>query len=204
MRSSTSITPGVATRVNRFRSLRARARGNRARARNLAAGHGSGGPLLLAIDSAALRVFTIEIGLKIWLYRGRFFRGGWNIFDFTIVAIAWLPATGPLSVLRALRIIRVLRVVSLIPQMRAVVGALFKALPGMGSILAVLMLVFYIAAVMATNLFGESEHAQQFVFAPLLLTGARHSSGKTFFGVSNVRQISRPALRDQRAGTPCV
>mgnify|MGYP001814365401 FL=1 len=114
------------------------------------------GPLLLAIDSAALWIFTIEIGLKIWLYRGRFFRGGWNIFDFTIVAIAWLPATGPLSVLRALRIIRVLRVVSLIPQMRAVVGALFKALPGMGSILAVLMLVFYIAAVMATKLFGET------------------------------------------------
>jgi voltage-gated sodium channel len=59
-------------------------------------------------------------------------------------------------VLRALRIIRVLRVVSLIPQMRAVVGALLKALPGMGSILAVLMLVFYIAAVMATKLFGET------------------------------------------------
>ena len=73
---------------------------------------------MLAIDSAALWVFTIEIGLKIWLYRSRFFRGGWNIFDFAIVAIAWLPATGPLSVLRALRIIRVLRVVSLIPQMR--------------------------------------------------------------------------------------
>ena len=114
------------------------------------------GPLLLAIDLAALWVFTIEIGLKIWLYRRRFFRGGWNIFDFTIVAIAWLPATGPLSVLRALRIIRVLRVVSVIPQMRAVVGALFKSLPGMGSILAVLMLVFYIAAVMATKLFGET------------------------------------------------
>ena len=114
------------------------------------------GPLLLAIDAAALWVFTIEIGLKIWLYRSRFFRGGWNIFDFAIVAIAWLPATGPLAVLRALRIIRVLRVVSLIPQMRAVVGALFKSLPGMGSILAVLMLVFYIAAVMATKLFGET------------------------------------------------
>ena len=114
------------------------------------------GPLLLGIDSAALLIFTIEIGLKIWLYRSRFFRGGWNIFDFTIVAIAWLPATGPLSVLRALRIIRVLRVVSLIPQMRAVVGALFKSLPGMGAILAVLMLVFYIAAVMATKLFGET------------------------------------------------
>ena len=113
------------------------------------------GPLLLAIDTAALWIFTVEIGLKLWVYRSRFIRDGWNIFDFVIVTIAWLPAAGPLSVLRALRIMRVLRLVSVVPQMRTVVGALFKALPGMGSILAVLMLVFYVAAVMATKLFGE-------------------------------------------------
>lgn len=112
------------------------------------------GPLLLTIDAGALWTFTIEIALKLWVHRARFFRGGWNVFDFAIVAIAWLPAAGPLSVLRALRIMRVLRLVSVVPQMRTVVGALFKALPGMGSILAVLVLVFYVAAVMATKLFG--------------------------------------------------
>ena len=114
------------------------------------------GPLLLAIDTAALWVFTVEIGLKLWLYRGRFFRDGWNNFDFVIVAIAWVPATGALSVLRALRIMRVLRLMSVVPQMRAVVGALFNALPGMGSIVAVLALIFYVAAVMATKLFGAA------------------------------------------------
>ena len=114
------------------------------------------GPLLLAIDAAALWVFTIEIALKLWVYRSRFFRDGWNLFDFAIVAIAWIPASGPLAVLRALRIIRVLRLVSVVPQMRAVVGALLKALPGMASILAVLMLVFYIGAVMATKLYGSA------------------------------------------------
>ena len=114
------------------------------------------GPLLLAIDAAALWVFTVEISLKLWVYRSRFFRGGWNVFDFAIVAVAWLPAAGPLSVLRALRIMRVLRLVSIVPQMRTVVGALFKALPGMASILAVLVLFFYIAAVMATKLFGDA------------------------------------------------
>jgi voltage-gated sodium channel len=114
------------------------------------------GPLLLAIDAVALWVFTIEIGLKVWVYRSRFFRDGWNLFDFAIVAIAWIPASGPLAVLRALRIIRVLRLVSVVPQMRAVVGALLKALPGMASILTVLMLVFYIGAVMATKLYGPA------------------------------------------------
>lgn len=113
------------------------------------------GDLLLTIDTVALWIFTAEIALKLWVYRSRFVRDGWNIFDFAIVAVAWLPAAGPLAVLRALRIMRVLRLISVVPQMRTVVGALFKALPGMGSILTVLILVFYVAAVMATKLFGE-------------------------------------------------
>ncbi len=113
------------------------------------------GHWLYWLDRLALFIFTAEILAKLWVYRKRFFADGWNAFDFSIVAIAWLPAAGPLSVLRALRILRVLRLVSAVPQMRAVVGALFKALPGMASIIAVLMLVFYIAAVMATKLFGE-------------------------------------------------
>ena len=113
------------------------------------------GPLLSALDRAALLIFTVEISLKLWVYRRGFFTHGWNTFDFLIVAVAWLPAAGPLSVLRALRILRVLRLVSVVPQMRTVIGALFSALPGMGSIVAVLMLVFYVAAVMTTKLFGE-------------------------------------------------
>ena len=112
------------------------------------------GPLLLALDTLALWFFTVEIGLKIWLYRGRFFRDPWSIFDFVIVAIAWMPSSGPLSVLRALRIVRALRLLSIVPQMRTVIGALFRALPGMGSVIAVLALVFYVAAVMATKLFA--------------------------------------------------
>lgn len=114
------------------------------------------GPLLLAIDTAALWIFTIEIGLKMWVYRSRYVRDGWNVFDFAIVTVAWLPAAGPLAVLRALRIMRVLRLVSVVPQMRTVVGALLRALPGMGAIIAVLLLVFYVAAVMATKLFGAA------------------------------------------------
>jgi voltage-gated sodium channel len=112
------------------------------------------GPLLLAIDTLALWFFTVEIGLKMWLYRGRFFRDAWGIFDFVVVAVAWIPAAGPLAVLRALRIIRALRLLAIVPQMRTVIGALFRALPGMGSVIAVLALVFYVAAVMATKLFG--------------------------------------------------
>lgn len=114
------------------------------------------GTLLHVADTAALWIFTAELLLKLRVYRGRFFKDGWNNFDFTIVTIAWIPGAGPLSVLRALRIMRILRLVSVVPSMRKVVGALFNALPGMGSIVTVLILVFYISAVMATNLFGSA------------------------------------------------
>ncbi len=114
------------------------------------------GSVLHVIDSAALWIFTIELLLKLAVYRARFFRDGWNLFDFTIVTIAWIPSAGPLSVMRALRIMRVLRLVSVVPSMRKVVSALINALPGMGSIVLVLLLVYYIAAVMATSLFGDA------------------------------------------------
>ena len=114
------------------------------------------GGLLLFLDRAALVIFTVEIALRLWVYRARFFAGGWNVFDFTIVAVSWIPAAGAFSVLRAMRVLRVLRLMSVVPQMRAVIGALFGALPGMASIVAVLLLVFYVAAVMATQLYGAS------------------------------------------------
>lgn len=114
------------------------------------------GPLLLAIDRAALVFFTLELSLRLWVYRFSFFRGGWNLFDLAVVAVSWVPAAGAFTVLRALRVFRVLRLISVVPQMRAVVGALFRALPGMGAIVAVIGLIFYVAAVMATQLFGAS------------------------------------------------
>ncbi len=114
------------------------------------------GPLLIAIDTLALAIFCVEIAMKLFVYRANFFRDPWNVFDFAIVAIALMPATEGLSVLRALRILRVLRLISVVPQMRLVVQALLSAIPAMGSVIALLLLVFYVCAVMATKLFGES------------------------------------------------
>ncbi len=114
------------------------------------------GGALLFFDRAALIIYTIELSLKFLVYRLSFFKQGWNVFDLVIVGTAWLPAGGALSVLRALRILRVLRLLSVVPQMRSVIGALFSALPGMGSVVAVLMLVFYVASVMATKLYGAA------------------------------------------------
>jgi len=114
------------------------------------------GPLLLALDRLALLFFCVELAIRIVAYGPSFFRGPWNLFDFTIVAISLAPASEGFQVLRALRILRALRLLSVVPQMRRVVEALLAALPGMGSVVALLALVFYVFAVMATKLFGQS------------------------------------------------
>ncbi len=112
------------------------------------------GTILLAIDTIALAIFVAEIGIKLFVYRAAFFRDPWNLFDFTIVAVSLAPVGDGFSVLRSLRILRALRLISLVPRMRIVVQAFLRAIPGMGSVLALLCLVFYVAAVMATKLFG--------------------------------------------------
>jgi voltage-gated sodium channel len=76
------------------------------------------------------------------------------VFDFAVVGISLLPASGPLAVLRAFRVLRLLRLVSAVPRMRFVVESVIGALPGLGSIVALLGLFFYVFAVMATKLFG--------------------------------------------------
>ena len=119
------------------------------------------GSILGALDQIAIGIFIVEILLKLFVYRLSFFKNGWNISDFVIVAVALLPTGGSLSVLRALRILRALRLVSAMPKMRKVVQGLFAAIPSMGTVIILLALVFYIAAVMATKLFG-SEFPQWF------------------------------------------
>ncbi|PLX38662.1 MAG: voltage-gated sodium channel [Hyphomicrobiales bacterium] len=114
------------------------------------------GPVLVLIDKLILSVFVVEIVLRIIVHRARFFADPWSLFDFAIVAIALLPNTGALSVMRALRILRVLRLISVVPSLRRVIGGLIAALPGLGSIVLLMTLIFYVFAVMATKLYGAT------------------------------------------------
>ncbi|MEY8838480.1 ion transporter [Cribrihabitans sp. XS_ASV171] len=114
------------------------------------------GPVILFLDRLCLAIFIIEIAMKLVAQGTRFFRDGWNLFDFTVVAIALVPAAGGLSVLRALRILRVLRVISVAPRLRRVVEGFITALPGMGSVFLLMAIIFYIGAVISTKLFSDS------------------------------------------------
>jgi voltage-gated sodium channel len=112
------------------------------------------GPWLTVVDRIIVYAFVIELGLRIIAWRGAYFRNGWNVFDFLIVAVSIAAATSGLAALRAFRVLRVLRVITVIPRMRLVVSALLDSIPGIASVGVVLALIVYVFAVIAATLYG--------------------------------------------------
>lgn len=113
------------------------------------------GVWLVALDHVILGIFVVEIAARLAVHRLAFFRDPWSVFDFLVVGIALIPASGPFAVLRALRVLRVLRLITMVPNMRRVVAGLLSAIPGLSSVLAIIALLFYVFAVMATKLYGQ-------------------------------------------------
>jgi len=133
---------------------------------------------LRVFDVFVIGIFVIELALKIYAWRAGFFRSGWNVFDFVIVGVSLAPGSHAFQVLRSLRVLRVLRLLHVVPMMKRIVEALFKALPGMGAIMAVLALLVYAGAVMATTLYGRTENEEV-----AMLFGDLPSSAFTLFQV---------------------
>jgi len=114
------------------------------------------GEVLMFVDKGILAIFVAEVTARLIVDFKGFWRDPWRIFDFIIVAVALMPATGAFSVLRAFRILRVLRLISTIKAIRRVVTGLLAAIPGMSSIVLLLGLIFYIFSVISTKLFAAS------------------------------------------------
>jgi voltage-gated sodium channel len=117
------------------------------------------GGAIVTLDRVALAIFTVEVTLRLVAHGSHFFRDPWSVFDFSVAAVAFLPAAEGSAVPRTLRVLRTLRLVSAVPRMRLVVEALLAAIPGISPIFALLILIFHVAAVMATKLFGALEPA---------------------------------------------
>ena len=103
--------------------------------------------------------FVVEIALRIIAHGRRplaFFRDGWNVFDFLVVALSLLPAAGPLAtVARLARILRVARMVTGIPELRLIIATMLRSIPSMGHVILLAGLLIYIYGVVGNHLFGE-------------------------------------------------
>ncbi|SEQ40964.1 ion transporter [Piscibacillus halophilus] len=116
------------------------------------------GSILNVLDVVILAIFTIEIILKLIASEptGKFFKDGWNVFDFVIVAFSFIfVGSTYVTVLRILRVLRLFRTISVIPSLRKLVNALLMTLPSLGTIMLLLGIVFYIFSVIGTVLYSD-------------------------------------------------
>ena len=139
-----------------------------------AALHARFGEIIGWVYQAALAVFIVEAAVKITAVAPRFeryFRDGWNLFDFTVLVLALLPESGSFALIaRLARLLRVLRVVTVAPQLRLIVSTLIRSLPGLGNVMLLLSVVYYVYAVAGVHLFGEHDPTHWGSLGTALLT----------------------------------
>ncbi len=119
------------------------------------------GSLFIFINHFVLGVFILEAVLKITAVAprvGKYFNNGWNLFDFSIILLSLVPATGQFAMIaRLARLMRVLRLISALPELRLIVSTLLRSIPGMLNVMLLMSVVFYIYAIMGFHLFHEHD-----------------------------------------------
>lgn len=149
--------------------------------------------VLHVIDRVMLGFFVTELVLRLFATGRRFFTDPWSIFDFLVVGVALIPASGSLAALRTLRVLRVLRVITVVPSLRRVVDGLLRAVPGMGAVGALLILVMYVSAVIATGLFGESSEEYFGTLWRSLFTLFQAMTGEAWPDIARAVMVTHPS-----------
>ena len=114
-----------------------------------------------AVNWVIQAIFVFEIAVRLLAHWPRplvFFRGGWNLFDFLVVAAAFLPVNGGFATIgRLLRLLRVTRVVSAFPQLRLIISTMLLSIPSMGHVVLLLSLLLYVYGIAGFYLFSEAD-----------------------------------------------
>ncbi len=117
------------------------------------------GNILELISNICVGIFTVEIALRLFVYGRKFFKNGWNNFDFIIVLISLVPTAGTFSSLRVFRILRALRALRLIThleKLRVIVQAIIDSIPNVAWASGLLLIIFYIFSIIGTTLFSAA------------------------------------------------
>jgi len=115
--------------------------------------------IIFSLDQLITIIFLIEIFARISTYKNplEFFKDGWNIFDFIIVAMSLIPIEGNNSaVARLLRIFRILRIITIIPELKGIINSLLRSSKSIGYVFILIFVVFYIFAIIGTVLFEKT------------------------------------------------
>jgi voltage-gated sodium channel len=118
------------------------------------------GGLLQTLNDVFLGVFVVELAIRIGAYGRRpqdFFKSGWNVFDFVVIGAAFLPGLRENStLLRLVRLARVLRVIRLLPELRLLITAVGRSLPGLASLTVMAVILLYVYGIVGWLVFGDA------------------------------------------------
>lgn len=117
------------------------------------------GNVLDVLNDVFLGVFVLELGIRVGAHGRRpqdFFKGGWNIFDFLIIAVAFVPGVRQNStILRLVRLLRVVRVASVLPDLRVFITAFFHSIPAVTSLAVMTTMLLFVYGMVGWMLFGD-------------------------------------------------
>lgn len=111
--------------------------------------------ILLSIDYVCLYLFILEMIIKILAFQKEFFKSKWNLFDLVIIILSILPMFGNFLIFRLFRILKMTRLFSAIPQLRFIIAVMLKTLPSAMCIGIIMLIIFYIYAVLGVQLFSK-------------------------------------------------
>ena len=117
--------------------------------------------LLTTLDDIFLGIFVVELIIRITAFGSRpqdFFQDGWNVFDFVVISLAFVPGIREnATLLRIVRLLRVVRVVTVLPDLRVLVRALVRSIPPILSLAVLTLMLMYVYAMVGWILFHEQD-----------------------------------------------
>lgn len=132
------------------------------------------GDTLRLLNDVFLGAFTIELAIRIVAHGRRprdFFRSGWNVFDFLVIAGSYAPGLREnATLLRVVRLLRIVRAVRLLPDLRVIVVAIGRSIPGIGSLAAMTLLLVYVYGMVGWVIFHEHDPANFASIGQAMLT----------------------------------
>lgn len=110
---------------------------------------------LFVLDRLFMAIFIIEMIMKIFAFGKKFFKSGWNVFDFAVIAISSVPFASWFIIFRTFRLFRLLRYVNKFTRLKQMINTFLALLPNFMAMLLVMAVFFYVFAIMAVCLFGD-------------------------------------------------
>lgn len=110
---------------------------------------------LFILDRLFMAIFIIEMIMKIFAFGKKFFKSGWNVFDFAVIAISSVPFASWFIIFRTFRLFRLLRYVNKFTRLKQMINTFLALLPNFMAMLLVMVVFFYVFAIMAVCLFGD-------------------------------------------------